>query len=93
MAGLNCGTVSSVAWPILQGGLDVSISVSDEAAHHAVVDLESLGVYTGPCGAATLAALRLISSWDRDVLGLRSDSVVVLLGTEGVRAYDHPMQV
>lgn len=91
MAGLNCGTVSSLAWPILQRGLDVSVTVSDEDAHSAVETLGSLGVGAGPCGAATLAALRLICNWDRNVLGLGSDSVVVLLGTEGVRAYNYPL--
>ena len=32
MAGLNCGTVSIVAWPILQAGVDVFVAISDAAA-------------------------------------------------------------
>ena len=29
MAGLNCGTVSIVAWPVLQAGVDVFVAISD----------------------------------------------------------------
>lgn len=36
MSGLNCGTVTSIAWPILQKGVDVSVSISDIEADRAV---------------------------------------------------------
>ena len=39
MAGLNCGTVSSSAWPVLRDGCDAAVAVTDEAALLAVDDL------------------------------------------------------
>lgn len=85
MTGLNCGTVSHIAWPTLRDGLDASVPVSDDAALAAVAALGELGVDSGPCGAATLAALRAVAGDDelRGQLGLDADAVVVLLSTEG----------
>ena len=40
MDGLNCGTVSTIAWPLLQRGVDASVSISDTEADKAVQDLE-----------------------------------------------------
>ena len=51
MAGLNCGTVSSIAWPVLREGVDFSIAIDDASAHRAVQRIESLGLRPGPCGA------------------------------------------
>ncbi|EPE09540.1 acetylornithine deacetylase [Ophiostoma piceae UAMH 11346] len=39
MCGLNCGTLSKTAWPILQRGIDYSVAVSDRQAHAAVQHL------------------------------------------------------
>ena len=36
MNGLNCGTVSSLAWPYLRGGMDAAIAVDDAAAAAAI---------------------------------------------------------
>jgi diaminopropionate ammonia-lyase len=58
MAGLNCGTVSSLAWPYLRDGLDAAVAVTDAASAGAARDLRSLGVSCGPCGAASLAGVR-----------------------------------
>lgn len=91
MAGLECGTVSAIAWPLLQAGVDASITVSDYESHLAVLELEATGVSAGPCGAAPLAALRRLSAEDRKAIGLSNESVVVLLCTEGVRDYDTPI--
>jgi diaminopropionate ammonia-lyase len=44
MAGLNCGTVSASAWPVLQAGLDAAVAVTDEQARAAVVSLDGAGV-------------------------------------------------
>jgi len=84
MAGLNCGTVSTSAWPVLRDGCDAAVAVTDDDALHAVADLEALGVSSGPCGAATLAGARaaLTDQARRATWELRTDSVVVLLGTE-----------
>jgi diaminopropionate ammonia-lyase len=85
MAGLNCGTVSSSAWPVLRQGCDAAVSVSDDEAMRAVADLAGLGVSSGPSGAAALAGARAaLSSPDRrHALALGDRSVVVLLSTEG----------
>lgn len=88
MAGLDCGTVSTIAWPLLQHGVDASATVSDYESQQAVRYLESLGVSAGPCGAASLAALRRLSPDDQAALGLDKDSTVVLLCTEGPRGVD-----
>jgi acetylornithine deacetylase/succinyl-diaminopimelate desuccinylase family protein len=90
MEGLDCGTVSSIAWPVLQAGVDASLSISDYEAHEACGLLQSLGVSAGPCGAAPLAALRRLTSSDKVALGLDSSSVVTLLCTEGHRGYNVP---
>jgi len=72
MAGLNCGTVSSLAWPYLRDGLDLALAVTDDACLRAQTDLTALGIPAGPCGAASLAAARLLPPAD----------TVVLLSTE-----------
>ena len=85
MAGLNCGTVSATAWPVLRSGLDAAVAVTDDAAQRAVADLTAHGVPSGPCGAATLAGVRavLFDPERRAALQLPADAVLVLLSTEG----------
>ncbi|HET8600144.1 MAG TPA: pyridoxal-phosphate dependent enzyme, partial [Segeticoccus sp.] len=86
MAGLNCGTVSSAAWPVLQRGCDAAVVVTDAQALRASSDLMALGVASGPCGAATLAGARaaLTDPARRGQLDLPDDAVVALLSTEGL---------
>lgn len=94
MNGLDCGSVSTAAWPILQSGVDASLTVSDYEAHVALQDLDkAFGIKVGPCGASPLAALRRLTAEDRARLGLTSESVVVLLCTEGSRSYKVPHDV
>jgi diaminopropionate ammonia-lyase len=88
MDGMNCGTVSYTAWPVLKEGVDVSVEVSDLEAHRDLQVLHELGVRNGPCGAATLSALRKLAK--DGVLGLGPESVVVLFSTEGEREYVAP---
>jgi diaminopropionate ammonia-lyase len=88
MAGLNCGTVSSLAWPYLQGGIDAAISVSDILAAQAVLDLAECGISSGPSGASSLAGARSAlcgkgSRRRREEIDINQNSVVVLLSTEG----------
>lgn len=85
MAGLNCGTPSSLAWPVLRNGLDASVAIPDAASTQAAADLAALGVSSGPCGAASLAGVRAVLT-DRGALGLDANSTVVLLNTEGAAA-------
>ncbi|KAF2753616.1 tryptophan synthase beta subunit-like PLP-dependent enzyme [Pseudovirgaria hyperparasitica] len=86
MAGMNCGTVSLMAWPALRDGADAVVTVTDVEAHRAVEYLHSRQVIAGPCGASTVAAFRKISNQ----LGLGRESVVVLFSTEGSREYKIP---
>lgn len=91
MAGLNCGTPSSLAWPYIAGGLDAAISVTDDESTYAAHDLAALGVAAGPCGAAPLAALRRIAAGGHaGELRLEPDSTVVLLVTEGAESNPVP---
>lgn len=85
MTGLNCGTISGAAWPVLRDGCDAAVAVSDAQALRAVADLGSLGISSGASGAATLAGVRAVLSVPerRAALGLGDDAVVVLLSTEG----------
>jgi diaminopropionate ammonia-lyase len=80
MAGLNCGTVSIVAWPAVASGTDVFVAIDDPAAERAMRDLAGLGVVAGETGAASLAGLRALVEADAaDVRGRR----VLVLCTEG----------
>jgi diaminopropionate ammonia-lyase len=88
MAGLNCGTPSSLGWPVLAAGLDSAIAVPDRAATRAASDLASLGISSGPSGAASLAGVRAAltgrgAGQRRADMAVTSSSVLVLLSTEG----------
>jgi diaminopropionate ammonia-lyase len=76
MAGLNCGTVSTIAWPVIRNGLDAAIAVTDPEVRAAQALLQSHDVCTGPCGAAGQAAVQVSTS-------LPSTRSVVLVNTEG----------
>lgn len=94
MAGLNCGTMSSLAWPYVLHGLDFCVTVTDSEAIAATRDLEALEIDAGPCGAAPLAALRVLHGAEepaeggrrRSPLILSPDATIVLLVTEGAEA-------
>lgn len=95
MAGLNCGTPSTLAWPYIQHGLDAAVAVSDRADIQAAHDLAALGVAAGPCGAAGLAAARLAltgagADQRRRHLRVGPASVVLLVVTEGSAANPVP---
>ncbi|KAI1815963.1 pyridoxal-phosphate dependent enzyme family protein [Poronia punctata] len=90
MNGMNCGTLSTTAWPVLQSGIDASITVSDVEVHAAVQELKSAKILAGPCGAAALAALRRACAEVKEDTDLNGDSVVVLYCTEGPRDYPVP---
>lgn len=91
MDGMNCGTVSSTAWPDLQRSVDACVTVSSYESHCAVQYLTSKSVTAGPCGGASLAALRRLAREESSLL--TKDSVVVLLSTEGARPYPIPKDV
>lgn len=88
MAGLNCGKVSTIAWPVLHGGIDAAVSITEDEDLAAVKELESLGIDSGPCGAASLAGLEIAFADPavREGMGVTAESVVVLLSTESREA-------
>ncbi|KAI1394606.1 tryptophan synthase beta subunit-like PLP-dependent enzyme [Hypoxylon fuscum] len=90
MCGMNCGTLSTTAWPVLRDGVDAGVMVTDLEAHNAVQELNARGIPAGPCGAATLAALQRACQDAKQELGLDETSVVVLYCTEGQREYPVP---
>jgi len=79
MAGLNCGTVSQVAWPTVSAGVDLFVAVDDAAAEQAMRDLAAVGVVAGETGAAALAGLRAVTETEADVRDRRA----LVLCTEG----------
>ncbi|XRQ07150.1 diaminopropionate ammonia-lyase [Actinomadura welshii] len=87
MAGLNCATPSSIAWPYLHSGLDAAVAVSDADTAQAARDLTALGVPAGPCGAASLAGTRAaLAPERRSPLAPEHEATIVLLSTEGTTA-------
>lgn len=82
MAGLNCGTPSKVAWPLVSGGIDWFVAVDDDQARAAMRRLAAVGIVSGESGAASLAgAVQLRRDTGTQVL--RGDATVLLLSTEG----------
>jgi len=88
MVGLNCGTPSMVAWPVMRDGLSAAIAVDDEYMFRALRLLNHAGIQVGETGGATLAALLAmfnpVSRSLVDGLGLNDQSSVVLLATESI---------
>jgi diaminopropionate ammonia-lyase len=84
MAGLNCGTVSSLAWPTVRAALTAGVGVTDDEAAAALTTLEEAGLHVGPCGAAALAGLAAAP------LALERSTDVVLVSTEGIAANPLP---
>ncbi|KAL4935093.1 hypothetical protein BDV06DRAFT_217675 [Aspergillus oleicola] len=91
MDGMNCGTVSTTAWTNLRRLVDASVTVSCYESHIAVGYLSEQDINAGPCGAASVAALRRLAAEKPEML--KKDSVVVLLSTEGPREYPIPLDV
>ncbi len=83
MAGLNCGTVSLIAWPTVLAGVDAFVAIDDAAAERAMRDLATLDVVAGETGAASLAGLRaLVAAAPPPSLALAGGNALVLC-TEG----------
>jgi diaminopropionate ammonia-lyase len=77
MAGLNCGQVSPVAWPILELGIEAFAAIEDGWAFAAAELLAADGITAGESGAAGLAGLLAF----QDELALRG--TVLVVNTEG----------
>lgn len=81
MVGLNCGTPSLVAWPLISTGIHWCVTVDDEAAGLAMCWLAEEGIVSGETGAAAAAGLGALAS-TREV-GLGPSTTVLVLSTEG----------
>ena len=88
MAGLNCGTLSMVAWPVLQTAFRLCITVDDDRARRAMRLLAGAGIESGESGASGLAgllALRAAPEFDepRKRFGIGRETNALVVSTEG----------
>ena len=93
MAGLNCGSVSTLAWNILKNGLVGSISISDKLSEEAMITLASPVsgdpvIISGESGASGLGALiGLCKTHEfnnfKEKICLNKTSSVLVINTEG----------
>jgi diaminopropionate ammonia-lyase len=93
MAGLNCGTPSLLAWPVIRAFFDAYLAVDDELAREAMRRLAAgksgdPRIVSGESGAAGLAGLLALCREPglraaRASLGLGPRSRVLLVSTEG----------
>ncbi|HEY7832683.1 MAG TPA: diaminopropionate ammonia-lyase [Ktedonobacterales bacterium] len=88
MAGLNCGTPSSVAWPDMRDGMDLFVAIEDAWPRRAMRALAEAGITAGETGSAGLAGLLALLTGDgadaaRAALGATATSQVLLICTEG----------
>ena len=93
MAGLNCGSVSSLAWQILKNGLSGALSISDKLSEKAMRVLASNNssdpeIISGESGAAGLAGLIGLCETNKfknykSMINLNSSSSVLVINTEG----------
>jgi diaminopropionate ammonia-lyase len=86
MAGLNAGTVSKLAWPVLRDRFDAFCAIDDSWAEAGMRRLAAIGVRAGEVSGGTVgAALALCADEDaRDALGIDGESSLFLLLTEGL---------
>jgi diaminopropionate ammonia-lyase len=88
MAGLNCGTLSSIAWPVLRDRFDAFIAIDDERTFEAMRRLFQDGLVSGESGAAGAGGLLELFNGDhgmaaRQHLHINASSRILLLSTEG----------
>ena len=88
MVGLNCGTPSPVAWPVLSRGIDLFVAIEDERAREAMRLLAAEGIVSGESGASGLGGLLDVltgpsSDGARRSLGADGGSTILVISTEG----------
>ena len=87
MAGLDCGTVSLMAWPMLRNYIRQSISISDRLTKKAMnvlanPSLKDHAIVAGESGAAGLAGLLALYEMKKNKI-LSSSTTALLINTEG----------
>ena len=93
MAGLNCASVSTLAWNILKNGLSGSMSISDELSEEAMRILAypisgDPTIISGESGASGLGGLIGLSTSTKykdfkEKFNLNKSSTVLVINTEG----------
>ena len=90
MAGLSCGEVSTLAWPVLREGADAAMAIDDQFALEGMRRFASPisgdpAIVAGECSGGGLGALLALRDRPdpRMKLGLDVTSRVLLIGTEG----------
>jgi diaminopropionate ammonia-lyase len=84
MAGLNCGSPSVVAWPVVSKGIDVFVEIEDGWAREAMRVLAGAGIVSGETGAAGLAGLLAVAREGYPAeLGLTEEARVLVFNCEG----------
>ncbi len=89
----NCGTLSTIAWPFLQSGVDASLTISDYESHLAALDLHISALLQGPAAQPRWLLYEDSPPRIRPDWRLNENSVVVLICTEGKREYEVPLSV
>ena len=86
MAGLNAGTVSQLAWPVLRDRFDAFCSIDDSWAEDGMRRLAALGIRAGEVSGGTVGAARAVCEdrHARDAVGIGTGTTLFLLLTEGV---------
>ncbi len=88
MAGLNCGTPSLVAWPILRDSVKLFLAITDSYAEEAMKQYANEGIISGEAGASGLAALTALIHdpllrETKKTMGLGAHCRILLINTEG----------
>ncbi|MBN2157412.1 MAG: diaminopropionate ammonia-lyase [Candidatus Lokiarchaeota archaeon] len=87
MAGLSCGRISTISFPILREGVDAFLLVSDEQALKAMKVLAKQNIVSGESGAASFAALVLLFSEEgsqiREYYHIDDSTNFLVFSTEG----------
>ncbi len=88
MAGLNCGTPSTLAFEILKSSIDLFLAVDDSWTVEAMRKLHAASIVSGESGAAGLAGLLALlqdSSLQqcREQLGINDSTSVLVFNSEG----------
>jgi diaminopropionate ammonia-lyase len=86
MAGLNAGTVSQLAWPVLRDRFDAFCAIDDSWAEDGMRRLAAAGVKAGEVSGGTVGAALAVCGDDdaRAALAIDEHSTLFLLLTEGL---------
>jgi diaminopropionate ammonia-lyase len=86
MAGLNAGSVSQLAWPVLRDRFDAFCTIGDSRAEDGMRRLAALGIEAGEVSGGTVGAALALCADDQARAALEIDraSTIFLLLTEGL---------